>query len=75
MRQNKKKLHFYIPLKGACLFLSYANAEAFHEEVSFSEGWPISIQCWIWYRNRSFELHCKSNDWFLNEMQHKAEMY
>ena len=22
------------------------------------------------YRNRSFDLHCKSNDWFPYEMQH-----
>ena len=41
----------------------------------------ISAQCCISYRNQSFDLLrkviqllSKSNDWFLYEMQHLAEM-
>ena len=34
----------------------------------------ISAQCCISYRNQSFDLHCKSNYWFLYEIQHWAEM-
>ena len=30
----------------------------------------IPVQYCISYRNQSFDLHCKSNDWFLYEMQH-----
>ena len=36
--------------------------------------WHISAQCCILYINQSFDLHCKSNDWFLQIMQHWAEM-
>ena len=35
---------------------------------------PILAQYCISYRNQSYVLHCKSNDWFLNEMQRWAEM-
>ena len=35
---------------------------------------PSSAQCCIPYRNQSFDLHCKSNDWFLYEIEHWAEM-
>ena len=35
----------------------------------------ISNHCHISYRNQSFDLHCKSNGWFLYEMQHWAEMF
>ena len=31
-------------------------------------------QCCILYRNQSFDLQWKSNDWGLNEMQHLAQM-
>ena len=30
--------------------------------------------CCVSYRNQSIDLHCKSNDWFLYEMQLWAEM-
>ena len=30
----------------------------------------IEVQSWISCRNQSFDLQCKSNDWFLYEMQH-----
>ena len=35
---------------------------------------PISAQCCISYRNQSFDLHSKSNDWCLYEMLHWADM-
>ena len=35
---------------------------------------PISVQCSISYRKQSFDLHSKSNNWFLYEMQHWAEV-
>ena len=31
---------------------------------------PISTQCCISYRNQLFDFQCKSNDWFLYELQH-----
>ena len=31
-------------------------------------------QCCIWYRNQSFDLLCKTNNWFLCELQHWTEM-
>ena len=34
----------------------------------------IIAQCCISYKNQSFDLHYNSNDWFLYEMQHWAEM-
>ena len=34
----------------------------------------ISGQCCISYRNQLFHLQCKSNEWFLYEMQYCAEM-
>ena len=34
---------------------------------------PISALCCVSYRNQSYDLHCKSNDWFLYETQHWAE--
>ena len=33
----------------------------------------ISAKLCISYRNRSFDLQFKSNDWFLREMQHWFE--
>ena len=30
----------------------------------------ISAQCCISYKNHSFNLQCKTSDWFLYEMQH-----
>ena len=35
---------------------------------------PDSAQHCISYRNQSFDLHCKSNDWFLYEMLRRVEM-
>ena len=35
---------------------------------------PSSPQCCIPYRNQSFDLHRKSNDWFLYEIEHWTEM-
>ena len=35
---------------------------------------PILAQCYITYRNQSFDLVSKSNDWFLCEMYHWVEM-
>lgn len=32
------------------------------------------MQCYFSYRNQSFDLLCKSNEWFLYEMQHWAEI-
>ena len=37
-------------------------------------AYPILAQRCISYGNQSFDLNCKSNDWFLYEMQHWAEM-
>ena len=37
-------------------------------------SYPISAQFYISNRNQSFDVQCKSNDWFLYEMQHLAEM-
>ena len=34
----------------------------------------ISAQCCILFSPQSFVLHCKSNDWFLCEIQHWVEM-
>ena len=34
----------------------------------------ISVQCCISYRNRTFDLQNKSNDWCLYKMQHKDKM-
>ena len=36
--------------------------------------YPISAKCCISYRNQSSDLLCKSKDWFLYEMPHKAKM-
>ena len=33
----------------------------------------ISVQCCISFRNQSFALYYKSNDWFLHEMENWAE--
>ena len=35
---------------------------------------PISAHSYILYRNQSFVLQSKTNDWFLNEMQQRAEI-
>ena len=37
-------------------------------------SYPISVQCCVSYRNQSFFLLCKTNDWFLYETQQWAEM-
>ena len=39
------------------------------EHVNVS-GKSVMVQCYIPHRNQSFDLHCKSNDWFLYEMQY-----
>ena len=31
-------------------------------------------QCWFWHRNQSLDLHAKTIDLFLYEMQHQTEM-
>ena len=36
----------------------------------FFDVYPISAQSCIPYRNPSFDLPCKSNGWFLYEMEH-----
>ena len=35
---------------------------------------PISAHSYILYRNQSFVLQSKTNDWFLNEMHQRAEI-
>ena len=35
---------------------------------------PVTTNCFIPYKNQSFNLHCISNDWFLHEMHHWVEM-
>ena len=35
---------------------------------------PIFAQCCITYRNQSPDLKSKTNDWFLHERPHWAEM-
>ena len=37
--------------------------------ISYGASNPILAQCCIPYRNQSFDLNCKSNDWFLYGMQ------
>ena len=40
----------------------------------FNAFQSISAHCCISYRNHSFDLASKSNDWFLYEMQHWATL-
>ena len=61
--------------------LRFALTQKYYEDVFFSGpenvkkvSEPISAQCCISYRNQSFDLQCKSNDWFLYRTQHWAEM-
>ena len=59
------------------IFLASAQRYRTYSDVTymnFVDINPFSAQCCISYRNQSFDLKCKSNNWFLREMQHWAEM-
>ena len=43
---------------------------SWHQQL---KSWHILVQYCIWYRNQSFVLLWKTNDWFLRETQHWVE--
>ena len=52
--------------------LAYAHNEwSIYRVIVLCGGLLLSVQYCISYRNQSFDLHSKSMDWFLYEMQHE----
>ena len=62
---NSKKSHF---LENSWDLLCFSHKLDFYFRTQ-----PISVQCCISYRNQSFDLHCKSNNWFQYEEDRWAE--
>ena len=59
---NSKKRHF---LENSWNLLYFS-----HKLDFYLRSQPISVQCCISYRNQSFDLHCKSNNWSQYEEDH-----
>ena len=55
-------------------FLTGFSRKLFHMSSNSVAFLTLSAQCCVLYRNQSFNLHYKSNDWFQYEMQHWVEM-
>ena len=53
----------------------YRHLKVSETNLDFESFKPVLAQCYISYRNLSFGLQCKSNNWFLYEMQHSADVY
>ena len=73
--QNKPIWYIFRPTKIIILpELSYLNSifKIFLARMCF---YPISAQSCVSYRNQSFFLLCKTNDWFLYETQHRLKCF
>ena len=56
-----------------CKYVRFLRAASSSERYWVTSK-SISTKCSILYKNQSYDLRCKSNDWFLYKMQHWAEM-
>ena len=65
----------YHALKGLSIYRRFLFLNStVYVQGTLNNHLTLFTQCYFSYRNQSFDLLCKSNDWFQFGMQHWAEM-